>query len=59
MNYVLILCLFVCYRWFKHISEAAEAYKQRDGRNRRADAAAAAAAAQHELDAAEQDKTKE
>ncbi|XP_075211643.1 rho guanine nucleotide exchange factor 2 isoform X3 [Lycorma delicatula] len=47
-------------KWFKHFSEAAEAYKQRDGRNRKADAAAAAAAAQHELDAAaDQDKTKD
>ncbi|XP_039278678.1 uncharacterized protein LOC111045203 [Nilaparvata lugens] len=48
-------------KWFKHISEAAEAYKQRDGRNRRADAAAAAAAAaQHDLDASEHpDKTKD
>ncbi|RZF41033.1 hypothetical protein LSTR_LSTR002665 [Laodelphax striatellus] len=47
-------------RWFKHISEAAEAYKQRDGRNRRADAAAAAAAAaQQDLDDHSHDKTKD
>ncbi|KAL1124681.1 hypothetical protein AAG570_001305 [Ranatra chinensis] len=28
-------CVLFCFRWFKHISDAAEAYKQRDGKHRR------------------------
>uniref|UniRef100_A0A1B6C0U4 Rho guanine nucleotide exchange factor 12 n=1 Tax=Clastoptera arizonana TaxID=38151 RepID=A0A1B6C0U4_9HEMI len=42
-------------QWFKHISDAAEAYKQRDGKHRRQDAAAAIT----QEDASSQDKTKE
>ncbi|XP_063236975.1 rho guanine nucleotide exchange factor 11-like isoform X2 [Bacillus rossius redtenbacheri] len=46
--------------WFRHISEAAEAYKTRDGKNRRSEATVTAPTPDNELsDSNLQDKTKE
>ena len=50
---------FIC-RWFRHISEAAEAYKIREGRNRRTEPSGpSASATDNEASQSTQDKTKE
>jgi hypothetical protein len=50
---------FIC-RWFRHISEAAEAYKIREGRNRRTEPfGLSVSATDNEASESTQDKTKE
>jgi hypothetical protein len=58
--FCLLQRLWIYCRWFRHISEAAEAYKTRDGKNRRTESSGPSVSTP-ESEASEnaQDKTKE